>query len=216
MILHQFPVAAIAMSTGLIFGKLYRSETPLLPARLQPSRFRIPSSIYNLLSRLLSPIFASEPAVPPRRADRILPPEFMERRREDVPRAMAEMLGRGMFGGGAGPQQPTRRSNAAEQATAAAAAQLIQARLAATLSPQSAAGPRSDGLSIGTNEDATATDGVSAVTSPEAEAPRRTFGLPVAAWMNQMTGSGGENGSSGAVADGGSSVRAPTEVEIEA
>lgn len=182
--------------------------------RLQPSRFRIPASVYNLLSRILSPIFASSPAPPPRRADRALPPEFTERRTPVLTdRAVAEMLTRGMFGGGVAPAQvtpPPVNMRDSPGVNAAGDAALSPSNLLSAPQRSHAADLTPVGVGIGTEAQ---TPPGTTPSSPQT--PRRAFGLPIGAWMNRMTGQG-ESANDGEARNGSNTVRAPTETEMEA
>jgi hypothetical protein len=200
----------------MLFSILYRSDSPLVPARLQPNRFRIPASIYSLLSRILSPVFASSPPPPPRRGDRILPPEFTDRRPPIVTdRAVAELLARGMFGGSSVPpvQPAARRGNpptvpsARGAGTGMSPSGLLASRLGVPLAAARGAAAAVGGETTEAQEPSE--------TSPRSpEASRRAFGLPVGAWVDSMTGSGGntQDGDAGT----SNTVRAPSETEMEA
>ncbi len=193
---------------------IYRSDSPLIPMRLQPSRFRIPASVYNLLSRLLSPIFASSPAPPPRRADRVLPPEFTERRATPLTdRAVAEALTRGMFGSGAAVQAIPPPANLRGSPGSAVPEDIM-------LSPSRVLAARLGVPQAGITTSAGAATGAEAQTPPgtapsSPQTSHRTFGLPVGDWMNRMTGQG-ESANEGENVGSSNSVRAPTETEIEA
>ncbi|ORX39734.1 hypothetical protein BD324DRAFT_614782 [Kockovaella imperatae] len=76
--LSDIPASVLAASSGLLTGYLYRTDTliPLPSFRyrrlLRPLKtYRIPLSLYSLLSRLFTPLIGESTA--PRRANRVLP-----------------------------------------------------------------------------------------------------------------------------------------------
>ncbi|WWC85345.1 uncharacterized protein L201_000208 [Kwoniella dendrophila CBS 6074] len=203
LIISNPPSSILISLIGLLVGYIYRTDTLLPLPSLSISRrrllvkkslksYRIPISIYQLLSRLFKPLFGD--SLPPRRSQRVLPGQISQNQQQ-LQRELNTIL---------------------RSATAAAAASTTATTTATSLNPQPNTGSQNSSArstfrnllasrlnatnaSNSNNSDTVTgnTDGRSDLNSRSEDQDQDRNNEPGSAtaamgeWMNEMTGRGG-------------------------